>query len=420
VLARDFQARAFTTGQDVFFGAGEYDPATPSGFGVLTHELAHTLQQGSGSVAARVVGPDLAVSEPGDRDEQVAEAAARRVTAPVAVQRSGASGAALTVQRDAATTQALPMSEVARSRSEQIRANASVRLLKVAAYNAVADRAIASYRAKQLEFAQRWGAAWDRHNTVLVRGGEQAAKENFIEGLVVGVVASALVAAAGAALFPAAAAAELWSGTWFVFNAGASVASGVGGSFGADAIARPNVPGPAGGRRDAEADAWREIAAVERAARLVATVAPRFGLEVGNAEYCIAQVRGHTEHGPTDMSWDDTLTMVSTLANWETGLAGFDGEIDAKLAAMSQFGQSADPFQVPDAGALEKEIWYAWITQLTDDEIPDQDEIQHHLVSLGIIPDYFYMTDEDQHRAVAEARQHMAAAPRQAPPPAGE
>ncbi len=120
------------------------------------------------------------------------------------------------------------------------------------------------------------------------------------------------------------------------------------------------------------------------------------------------------------MSWDDTLTMVSTLANWETGLAGFDGEIDAKLAAMSQFGQSADPFQVPDAGALEKEIWYAWITQLTDDEIPDQDEIQHHLVSLGIIPDYFYMTDEDQHRAVAEARQHMAAAPRQAPPPAGE
>ncbi len=238
MLARDFQARAFTTGQDVFFGAGEYDPATPSGFGVLTHELAHTLQQGSGSVAARVVGPDLAVSEPGDRDEQVAEAAARRVTAPVAVQRSGASGAALTVQRDAATTQALPMSEVARSRSEQIRANASVRLLKVAAYNAVADRAIASYRAKQLEFAQRWGAAWDRHNTVLVRGGEQAAKENFIEGLVVGVVASALDAAAGAALFPAAAAAELWSGTWFVFNAGASVASRVGA-----ASARTRSPG---------------------------------------------------------------------------------------------------------------------------------------------------------------------------------
>ena len=456
-LARDFSARAFTTGQDVFFGADEYDPASPSGFGVLTHELAHTLQQEAGPVAGHAHGPDLAVSEPGDRDELAATAAgtaaARGITAPrsvdgpVAAPRSvdgpvagfggaaagprggagaalrggaGSGGAALSVQRDAATAQALPMAEVARSRSEQIRGNASVRLLKVAAYNAAADRAVASYRAKQLEFAQRWGAAWDRHNTVLVRGGQQAATENFIEGLVVGVVASALVAAAGAALFPAAAAAEAWSGTWFAFNAGASVASGVSGSYGADAIARPSVPGPTSGRRDAEADAWREIAQVERAARLVAAVAPRFGLEVGNAEYCIAQVRAHTERGSGDMSWDDTLSMVSTLANWENSMAGFDAEIDAKLAAMNQFGQSADAFQVPDVTALEKEIWYAWISQLSDDEVLDQDEIQHHLVSLGIIPDYFYMTDEDQHRAVQEAKEHMAAAQRPGPPPADQ
>src|SRR5436309_2619713 len=88
-----------------------------------------------------------------------------------------ADGGDLADQRDTAT--ALPLSDVARSRSEQIRAGASVRLLKVAAYNAAADRAIATYRDRQLEFAQRWGAAWDRHNTVLVRGGQQAATENF-------------------------------------------------------------------------------------------------------------------------------------------------------------------------------------------------------------------------------------------------
>jgi Domain of unknown function (DUF4157) len=423
-LAAGLGARAFTAGQDVFFGDGEYDPASPSGFGVLAHELAHTVQQEAGPVAGQPHGSGLVVSEPGDRDELAASAAARG--ASLAVGRSGAALAhggperagGLAIQRDTAT--ALPLSDVARSRSEQIRAGASVRLLKVAAYNAAADRAIATYRDRQLDFAQRWGAAWDRHNTVLVRGGEQAATENFIEGLVVGVVASALVAAAGAALFPAAAAAEAWSGTWFAFNAGASVASGAAGSFGADAIARPSVPGPTSGRRDAEADAWREIAAVERAARLVAAVAPRFGLEVGNAEYCIAQVRAHTEHGPTDMSWDDTLSMVSTLANWESGMAGFDAEIDAKLAAINQFGQAAAAFQVPDVTALEKEIWYAWISQLTDDEVLDQDEIQHHLVRLGIIPDYFYMTDEDQHRAVQEAKAHMAAAARPGPPPADQ
>lgn len=45
-LARDFEARAFTVGQDVFFRAGEYAPASTRGLGLLSHELAHTVQQG--------------------------------------------------------------------------------------------------------------------------------------------------------------------------------------------------------------------------------------------------------------------------------------------------------------------------------------------------------------------------------------
>ena len=43
-LNRMVSARAFTTGNDIFFGAGEYDPASPGGQRVLAHELAHTLQ----------------------------------------------------------------------------------------------------------------------------------------------------------------------------------------------------------------------------------------------------------------------------------------------------------------------------------------------------------------------------------------
>ncbi len=43
-LNRLVGARAFTTGKDVFFGAGEYAPSTPAGERVLAHELAHTLQ----------------------------------------------------------------------------------------------------------------------------------------------------------------------------------------------------------------------------------------------------------------------------------------------------------------------------------------------------------------------------------------
>ncbi|GAA5156315.1 hypothetical protein GCM10023340_43800 [Nocardioides marinquilinus] len=46
-LNRMVSARAFTTGRDVFFGAGEYQPGTAAGERVLAHELAHTVQQES-------------------------------------------------------------------------------------------------------------------------------------------------------------------------------------------------------------------------------------------------------------------------------------------------------------------------------------------------------------------------------------
>ncbi|WP_139983181.1 DUF4157 domain-containing protein [Nocardioides litoris] len=48
-LNRSVSARAFTTGKDIFFGAGEFRPDTPAGEKVLAHEIAHTQQQGGGA-----------------------------------------------------------------------------------------------------------------------------------------------------------------------------------------------------------------------------------------------------------------------------------------------------------------------------------------------------------------------------------
>jgi len=43
--ARDVNARAFTLGQNVVFGAGGYAPGTTSGQRLLAHELTHVVQQ---------------------------------------------------------------------------------------------------------------------------------------------------------------------------------------------------------------------------------------------------------------------------------------------------------------------------------------------------------------------------------------
>ena len=71
-LARSVSARAFTVGSDIFFGAGEYQPATPAGRELLTHELVHVAQQRD----APRTGP-LTVSRPDDALEREAENVAR-------------------------------------------------------------------------------------------------------------------------------------------------------------------------------------------------------------------------------------------------------------------------------------------------------------------------------------------------------
>jgi hypothetical protein len=52
-LNRSVQAKAFTTGSDIFFRSGTYQPASSGGQELLAHELTHVVQQGGASVQRR-------------------------------------------------------------------------------------------------------------------------------------------------------------------------------------------------------------------------------------------------------------------------------------------------------------------------------------------------------------------------------
>ncbi len=49
-LDKSIQAKAFTTGQDVFFRQGAYDPSSQGGQELIAHELTHVMQQNGGTV----------------------------------------------------------------------------------------------------------------------------------------------------------------------------------------------------------------------------------------------------------------------------------------------------------------------------------------------------------------------------------
>ncbi len=78
-LSKDVGAEAFTTGRDIFFREGNYQPNTSSGDELLAHELTHVVQQGEGRVGG---GSGMTVNAPGDSFEKEADKVASAVTGP--------------------------------------------------------------------------------------------------------------------------------------------------------------------------------------------------------------------------------------------------------------------------------------------------------------------------------------------------
>ncbi len=84
-LARSVSAVAFTTGQDIFFRSGAYDPTSSQGLHLLAHEATHTLQQSAGPVAGTSAPGGVSISDPSDSFEQTAEQAAKHVVSRATV-----------------------------------------------------------------------------------------------------------------------------------------------------------------------------------------------------------------------------------------------------------------------------------------------------------------------------------------------
>ncbi len=66
-MNKELGAQAFAHGEDVYFGAGKYDPGSSDGKRLLAHELTHVVQQ-TGGVQAKST-----LYEPGNQDEQKSE-----------------------------------------------------------------------------------------------------------------------------------------------------------------------------------------------------------------------------------------------------------------------------------------------------------------------------------------------------------
>jgi hypothetical protein len=79
VAAAELGARAYTTGRDIVFGAGEYRPGTDAGEFLLAHELSHVVQFDRSGTDGQAYPRD--VTAPGDVAEREASITAAEVVA---------------------------------------------------------------------------------------------------------------------------------------------------------------------------------------------------------------------------------------------------------------------------------------------------------------------------------------------------
>jgi uncharacterized protein DUF4157 len=77
-LSQAVSARAFTSGKDVFFQQGAYQPDSDEGRRMVAHELAHVVQQRNGPVAGTEAPGGVKISDPGDSFERAADNLADR------------------------------------------------------------------------------------------------------------------------------------------------------------------------------------------------------------------------------------------------------------------------------------------------------------------------------------------------------
>jgi hypothetical protein len=110
-LSRQLHARAFTTGQDIFFREGTYNPASSDGQKLIAHELTHVVQQSGGGTGASL--GRMTVHGPNDSFEQEADSVADK-----AVQRL-AEGQAVQAQEEEEEVQAQEEEEEVQAQEEE-------------------------------------------------------------------------------------------------------------------------------------------------------------------------------------------------------------------------------------------------------------------------------------------------------------
>src|SRR6266508_558948 len=442
-------AEAFTTGTDIFFSGGSYNPTSSAGRELLAHELTHVAQQAAqredrslrgpqsqASDAAGAVSLSPRVSQPGDPAEANARAVARSVAADHLPAGAGNQAVArvlpLTGQASAvvhrqpaegapagptAVAPAQPDlgSVLSVQAMEYLRVTATQTSLLAGAYAERTLRVVDALRGRLQAVGGRYHDAYEQYAKVIRAARAEANDQKEWKEIILGIAIGTGVGLLSGAIVP--------EGLAFGYKVlaevvGESVEAAAAG--GAKGLHLTDVAGtelePGGLDPDVlNTQIWQRLSALYRGGLGVQQQVQYLPLLLGGAEYALGQFRLLQSGGQADMPRSDLIGMATSLNRATGHLAALNTWLRTGLDALSRL-EATTKAPVPKQEEIESDIWIMWMSTLSnrDSDILDLDPIEDHLEAIGVIGpgilgvDFGWYTSEDDELAALSAARSQA------------
>jgi hypothetical protein len=341
-MSSDLNAQAFTTGNDIYFNEGKYQPDTQSGKSLLAHELTHVVQQGGGGVALQ------------------------RTFSAEEIQ-------------DYITN------------LEYYRARLDSRYHTITSFTTEGMRAADAMRAKLMVLCNYYEDAYGNYARKMREAQEAADDQEFWTALTVGIAVGAVLSVGVVFLLPAsAAAAATITTTEAVVAAGSSIVTSAGGAATYEAFSNESDELNAEGILPSvmRMNAWRNVAELYRQAANFVPSGRRLHMYTTAAEYLLGQFRLLQAGGQTDMTEDKMYELFSDISRVDSRMIDYDQVYSDTLQGIRDLQTRID--QIPTSPRdpiqlnMEQSIWILWMSDLDDSDILDNDVIEDYLHSTDV------------------------------------
>src|SRR6266540_785143 len=378
-------AEAFTTGTDIFFSGGSYNPTS----------AADHLPAGAGNQAVARVLP-LTGQASAVVHRQPAEGAPAGPTAVAPAQPD--LGSVLSVQA-----------------MEYLRVTATQTSLLAGAYAERTLRVVDALRGRLQAVGGRYHDAYEQYAKVIRAARAEANDQKEWKEIILGIAIGTGVGLLSGAIVP--------EGLAFGYKVlaevvGESVEAAAAG--GAKGLHLTDVAGtelePGGLDPDVlNTQIWQRLSALYRGGLGVQQQVQYLPLLLGGAEYALGQFRLLQSGGQADMPRSDLIGMATSLNRATGHLAALNTWLRTGLDALSRL-EATTKAPVPKQEEIESDIWIMWMSTLSnrDSDILDLDPIEDHLEAIGVIGpgilgvDFGWYTSEDDELAALSAARSQA------------